>query len=227
MKKGITFSIIIMLVSSLTFLVGRSFRVNQVPNGSKFSCNTCHTNGGGSSRNPFGIEIGTNFLTAPGSNGNVNWGPDLAALDSDGDGFSNGVELQDPNGEWTTGMPNPGDPTKVTNPGDPNSFPQVTSVDNLAELPLKFDLKNNYPNPFNPTTNIKFSIAKNTNVKLDIFNSLGEHIRTLVDDFYSPGNYTAIWNARDDFGYKVNSGVYIYRIATNNFVSSKRMVLMK
>ena len=121
----------------------RSKRVRQVPNGSAASCNTCHTAGGGSPLNPFGIEIVTNFLTATGPAGNVIWGSDLAALDSDGDGASNGAELGDPDGTWMVGDPDPegdddgeeedhtehdheGDSTlegKVFNPGDPTSTP--------------------------------------------------------------------------------------------------------
>ena len=207
----------------MTFLVGRSFRTSQVPNGSKYSCNTCHTSGGGSSRNSFGLEIQNNFL----SSGDVVWGAELAAIDSDGDGFTNGEELQDPNGEWTAGTPAPGDIELVTNPGDPNDFPPLTSVEDIASVPFEFELGNNYPNPFNPSTRISFKIAENSSVRLEIFNLLGERVRLLVDDIYSPGNYNAVWNARDDFGYKVNSGIYIYRLVTNNFVDSKRMVLMK
>ena len=85
----------------------RSKRVRQVPNGSAASCNTCHTAGGGSPLNPFGIEIVTNFLTATGPAGDVIWGAELAALDSDGDGASNGAELGDPEGTWVAGDPDP------------------------------------------------------------------------------------------------------------------------
>ena len=110
----------------------RSKRVRQVPNGAAASCNTCHKAGGGSPLNPFGLEIATNFLTAAGAAGDVLWAPELAALDSDGDGASNGAELGDPNGTWVVGDPNPegedhqGDSSleeKVFNPGDPASTP--------------------------------------------------------------------------------------------------------
>jgi hypothetical protein len=103
----------------------------------------------------------------------------------------------------------------------------VTSVDNTIESPNNYELKSNYPNPFNPTTNISFRIPQNSNIRLDIFNSLGQSVRTLIDQNYASGNYTIIWNAKDDFGNKVNSGVYIYRLVSENFVASKRMVLMK
>jgi Secretion system C-terminal sorting domain len=224
MKKNITFFLILFLATSITYLVGRSFRVTQTPYGNKYSCNTCHTNGGGTSRNDFGKAV--EALVTPGGN-EVFWGPILAALDSDGDGFTNGVELQDPNGEWVAGTDDPGDPLLVTHPGDATDFPEVTSVDEFAELADKFELNNNYPNPFNPTTNITFSIPQNSNVRLDVFNSLGQLVKTLIDQNYASGNYTTIWNARDNFGNKVNSGVYIYRLSTKNYVDSKRMVLMK
>ena len=130
----------------------RSKRVRQVPNGSAASCNTCHTAGGGSPLNPFGLEIVTNFLTASGPAGDVIWGPELAALDSDGDGASNGAELGDPEGTWMVGDPAPegnddgeeedhgehgheGDASlagKVFNPGDPTSTPPPAPHDETA-----------------------------------------------------------------------------------------------
>ena len=129
----------------------RSKRVRQVPNGSAASCNTCHTAGGGSPLNPFGLEIVTNFLTAAGPAGDVIWGPELAALDSDGDGASNGAELGDPDGTWVVGDAAPeGDDSEeedhtehdhegdsslagqVFNPGDPTSTPPPAPHDDTA-----------------------------------------------------------------------------------------------
>ena len=109
----------------------RSKRVRQVPNGSAASCNTCHTAGGGSPLNPFGIEIVTNFLTATGPAGDVIWGPELAALDSDGDGASNGAELGDPDGTWVAGDDNPEGET--FHPGDPESTPPLPPPDTAVE----------------------------------------------------------------------------------------------
>ena len=221
MKLILQLSLILFISFSLSF--GRSFRVNQVPNGSKFSCNTCHTNGGGTPRNDFGLAV----QAITGSANVMFWGPELAALDSDGDGFSNGIELQDPNGEWTPGSPAPGDVSLVTRPGDATDFPAVTSLEDFAELPNRFELGNNYPNPFNPSTTIHFSIAENTNVILEVFNSLGERVSTITNDFYTPGQYTVNWNSTDDFGRQVNSGIYYYRIVANNFTETKRMILLK
>ena len=109
----------------------RSKRVRQVPNGSVASCNTCHTSGGGSPLNPFGAEIATNFLTRTGPAGDVIWGPDLAALDSDGDGASNGAELGDPDGTWVTGDANP--EGEAFHPGDPESTPPPAPEDTAVE----------------------------------------------------------------------------------------------
>lgn len=100
----------------------RSKRVRQIPNGSALSCNGCHTAGGGSSLNSFGLAIDASFLSSAGRGGDVLWGPELAALDSDGDGASNGAELGDPEGAWAIGDPDPeGD--EVFSPGDSMSAP--------------------------------------------------------------------------------------------------------
>ncbi|MEE9431563.1 MAG: T9SS type A sorting domain-containing protein [Melioribacteraceae bacterium] len=106
---------------TITTVISRGFREAQVPNGSKFSCNTCHTNGGGSPRNEFGKLVGTKFLTESGSAGNVVWNPLLASLDADNDGVTNGEELQDPFGQWVKDQANPGDANFVSSPGDLNS----------------------------------------------------------------------------------------------------------
>ena len=72
------------------------------------------------------IEAG--FLSEVGYEGDVVWGPELAALDADGDGFTNGEELQDPEGAWRLGNPKPGDPDAVTHPGDPDSHPPARAT---------------------------------------------------------------------------------------------------
>ena len=117
----------------------RGKRVSQIPNGAVFSCNSCHTAGGGSPRNAFGLEIETNFLTAAGAAGDVLWGPELAALDSDGDGASNGAELGDPDGTWVAGDTNP--EGEAFAPGDPESTPppapQETAVEETTWARIK------------------------------------------------------------------------------------------
>lgn len=175
--------LIVSLVSSI-ILVSQSFRVSQIPNGGINSCANCHINPfGGGPRNSFGQKIEESFLNAQ---GNVQWNPQLASLDSDGDGFSNGIELQNPSGIWSGGPV--GDPSKVTNPGDPFSKPIQTSIGEEI-LPLQYKLLNNYPNPFNPSTIIVFEIPRSEYVYLQIFNINGELIKTILQENLNAGQY--------------------------------------
>lgn len=90
-------------------ILGFQQNVDKIPNGEVNSCDTCHTNGGGSPRNDFGLA----FF----GNGQV-WDSGLAGEDSDGGGVDNGDELLDPDGTWNQGDADPGDPDNVLNPGD-------------------------------------------------------------------------------------------------------------
>ena len=93
----------------------RGFRMQKLPN-VPAGCNTCHTSGGGTPRNSFGLAMEA-LVTPDGRE--VFWGPELAALDSDGDGFTNGQELGDPEGTWGRAMRRRGMPTKLPIPGTP------------------------------------------------------------------------------------------------------------
>ncbi len=96
-------------------LISRDFRVQQIPNGSINTCRNCHMSEfGGDARNNFGKLVENRFLTSRNINGDVQWGPLLASLDADNDGATNGQELQDPYGVWTSGSPNPGNSSLVT-----------------------------------------------------------------------------------------------------------------
>jgi hypothetical protein len=91
-----------------------------------------------------------------------------------------------------------------------------------------FSLSQNYPNPFNPTTTIQFSLPTQTSVRLDIYNMLGQRVKTLVaDEMLQAGNYDVVWNGTNDQNITVPSGMYIYRITAGNFVDSKRMMFLK
>jgi hypothetical protein len=101
----------------------RSQRVNQIPNGSVLGCGACHTSsGGGGSRNAFGQAIESGFLSGSGASASVVWNASIAGMDSDGDGFTNGTELGDPDGDGTATAG-----AQVTNPGLASSFPQVVN----------------------------------------------------------------------------------------------------
>ena len=93
--------------------------------------------------------------------------------------------------------------------------------------PGNFELFQNYPNPFNPTTTIKFSIAQDAKVSLVVYDMLGQKVRTLVDNVQEAGYYSVRWDGTNDFGSKVSSGIYIYRLQAGNFVQTMKMNLMK
>jgi hypothetical protein len=106
----------------------------------------------------------------------------------------------------------------------------ITSVEVDDQLPIEYSLMQNYPNPFNPITVIKYSIPKESVVKLEILNILGEQVELLVNETKTAGKYEAVWNSSN-----LASGIYFYRIQAvdpesssgQGFVETKKMVLMK
>ncbi len=94
-------------------------------------------------------------------------------------------------------------------------------------LPIEYHLEQNYPNPFNPSTHIGFSLAIDTKVTLDIYNLLGQHVTNLVDLDMTAGRHEIVWDGEDSGGEKVATGVYFYRLTTNDFVQTRKMVLVK
>ena len=102
----------------------------------------------------------------------------------------------------------------------------MLGIDGIS-LPTEFALHNNYPNPFNPVTNIVYDIPEVTDVTLEIYNVMGQRVRTLAQGSHEPGRYQIVWNATNDFGQGLSSGMYIYRIQAGDFVSVKKLVLMK
>jgi len=99
--------------------------------------------------------------------------------------------------------------------------------DGNTELPLRFALQQNYPNPFNPATTIQYALAKQTRVSLRIFNVLGEEVARLVDREQPAGVYRVQWNGKDARGVGLPSGLYLYKIETEAFTETKRLVLVK
>lgn len=106
-------------------------------------------------------------------------------------------------------------------------FSATTVVKNESSEPVSYKLFNNYPNPFNPSTSISFSVPKSGLVTLKIYNVLGNLVKTIASGNYSPGNYKYIWNGEDESNNKVSSGIYICRLRAENFSASKKMVLLK
>ncbi len=89
------------------------------------------------------------------------------------------------------------------------------------------ELKGNYPNPFNPETTISFSLAEKSDVRIDVFNILGQKVKTLVSQKMDAGNHSIVWEGKDQNNHQVGSGVYFYKMKTGRYVSVKKMLLIK
>jgi hypothetical protein len=100
-------------------------------------------------------------------------------------------------------------------------------ADQPAALPQQFALMANYPNPFNPSTIIRYNLPVNVHVKLVIYDLLGAKIRTLVDADETAGFKHLAWDGIDDAGARVASGVYFYRIEAGDFTMTRKMILTK
>jgi len=94
-------------------------------------------------------------------------------------------------------------------------------------IPDGFELLQNYPNPFNPETQIVYSLPYPADVRLTIYNMLGQQVRVLVDAYQSAGTNTVIWDGRNENGEKVSSGIYFYKLQAGEFVQTKKMSLIK
>ena len=109
---------------------------------------------------------------------------------------------------------------------DPNIIGVSEKAD--APRPQTIELFQNYPNPFNPTTTIPYQLFKASHVKLSIYNFLGQHVNTLVNEPQSPGYHTVNWNGNDLNGKPMASGIYFYRMETdNNSIQTKKFILTK
>ena len=113
-------------------------------------------------------------------------------------------------------------------------FNVLTGIDEpvATTRPVKFQLFQNYPNPFNPETSIRYQLPPTgqvaaSTVLLEIYNLLGQKVRTLVKQQQPPGNYTVRWDGRNDLGQQVSSGVYLYRLTAGNFTRVRKMVLLR
>jgi len=110
-----------------------------------------------------------------------------------------------------------------------NELTVVTEIENpkRINIPKDFYISQNYPNPFNPITKIKYSIPKTADVKINIYNILGQSIRILVNKRQEPGTYEVVWDGTNNQNRKVATGIYFYRIQAENFVKVKKMMLIR
>ena len=104
---------------------------------------------------------------------------------------------------------------------------QFTPVNTGNIIPLVTELRGNFPNPFNPDTKIAFSLNKQSHVQITVYNIKGQLVRTLVDEERDANNYTVIWNGTDNNSKAVSSGVYFYKMKTDGYTSTRKMIMMK
>ncbi len=100
-------------------------------------------------------------------------------------------------------------------------------IGNDNPIPNEISLMQNYPNPFNPTTTIEYQIQKNDFVTLKVFNSLGQLVKTLVNESKQSGEYSVIFDGKNENGQTVSSGAYYYQLQVGDFISNKKMIQLK
>jgi hypothetical protein len=98
----------------------------------------------------------------------------------------------------------------------------IAEIDNLSQVPQRYTLEQNFPNPFNPATTIRYSIPETVHVRLEIYDILGQRIQTIVDEVQQAGYHQAVFNADH-----LASSVYFYRLHAGNYINMKRFVLMR
>lgn len=133
-----------------------------------------------------------------------------------------------PDGEYAVlSIPGQLEPLEAIAADEQNRAVLVKVVDSPAALPKHFALHQNYPNPFNPATQIAFDLPRPANVRLEVFNILGQKVTTLVDGRLEGGAHQVRWDGINNSGSEVASGVYLYRIKAGSFTASKTMLLVK
>ena len=153
----------------------------------------------GSSGTPFGV--GTYWEFTAQSNGSLYFGVNDGTL-SDNEGFFTAIVAVNT---------------------------QIVAVENNNPIPPpeQYNLNQNYPNPFTPSTTITYSVQTSGLVKLKIYNNLGQLIRTLVDGQMTLGEYTIVWDGMSDNGSSVSAGTYYYQLQVGEYTAAKQMIMLK
>jgi len=103
----------------------------------------------------------------------------------------------------------------------------VLGIDEGLSIPEQFALHQNYPNPFNPVTTLRYDLPEQTHVNITIYDMLGRKVRTILNQQQDPGYKSLIWDATNDYGKPVSAGIYLYQIQAGEYISTKKMVLLK
>ena len=102
-----------------------------------------------------------------------------------------------------------------------------SAISEVKLIPSDFSLQQNFPNPFNPSTEIRFDLPEEGQVELSVFNMQGQKVRTLESGKMAPGYHAIIWNGTNDKGSRVSTGMYFYSIQTNKFQAVRKMLFIK
>ena len=107
------------------------------------------------------------------------------------------------------------------------SLSEMSSEEDLTQLPKQFSVSQNYPNPFNPTTTLEYTLPENMAVQITIFDNLGRVVKNLFNGNQGSGNKKVVWDATDNHGQPVSAGVYLYSIVAGENRQTKKMILLK
>ena len=110
----------------------------------------------------------------------------------------------------------------------PIRFPFIDVIEGeFSKAPIKYSLNNNYPNPFNPLTTIRYDLPEDGFVNVTIYDMMGRTVKIMVTEEQNAGVKSVQWDATDSFGKPVSAGVYLYQIQVGEYMGTKKMVLLK
>ena len=143
--------------------------------------------------------------------------------------LSHWSEASEISGTWTIVAKDPEANIQAVNgPFTMTIRENVLELDGRDLLPDIFALHENFPNPFNPVTNISYDLPENSLVRLTVFDITGRQIRHLIkSEEQSPGFRTVLWDATDNYGQSVSGGVYFYQLHAGEFIETRKMLLIK
>ncbi|MFY8161923.1 MAG: T9SS type A sorting domain-containing protein [Candidatus Kapaibacteriota bacterium] len=181
----------------------------RIPNGQKNTCMNCHFTLDGGDNNSFGKAF---------KNAGKRWTKTLSQIDTDGDTFTNGQELQDPTGVWTTATGYPfGDPSLVTLPGNVNDFPS-----GVEEVTDKF-ISLAYPNPVLENTTFEISNISSNGLEILTYDINGNIVKS--EKINANGNVNYIWNRTNSQNQSLPSGTYYLEFITDNLNQKRKVVV--
>lgn len=225
MKASFLFIIFLVIIGNCSEAYSRLIRVSNIPNGRKFSCRNCHdmTDTKYTTRNSFGKEIEANYLqpTVPIKMKKVMWQAALAALDSDGDGYTNGQELDDPEGKITNGDST--DFEKVTNPGDSTSHPmnpvdEILNQEQFANIIsiIKSDGEQAFI----------FNVHRAGEFGFSIVGSAGARV-SIISKYFAEGQYILSLDELGASAADLESGLYFLAVNSRNYFQAEKFIIKR